>query len=161
MNDLKPGLDVKHINPFLQSCVTIYESLTQVKPAVGKPALAELNFQEATFVIQVGVTGALKGQVLIVMTTENAKHIASQMMMGMPVAEIDDMATSALSELGNMIMGNTATIFSTQNIHIDITPPMAVMGSQLKLASDIQALRIPMVCDGVERFNLYICVAQE
>ncbi len=43
--------------------------------------------------------------------------------MGMPVTELDDMATSAISELGNMIMGNAATIFSTKGIVIDITPP--------------------------------------
>ncbi len=157
---MKPGLDVNHINPFLQSTITIFESVAQTKPAVGKPVVASLDFHDATFVIQVGVTGELKGQVLIVMTVDNAKAVASKMMMGMPVNELDEMATSALSELGNMIMGNTATIFSTLNTHIDITPPMAVMGTQLRLASDIQALKIPMICDGEELFSLYICVAQ-
>lgn len=158
---MRPGLDVNHINPFLQSSISIFESVTQIKPSIGKPGVAPLDFHDATFVIQVGVTGELKGQVLIVMSVEDAKFIASKMMMGMPVAELDDMATSALSELGNMIMGNTATIFSTLNTHIDITPPMAVMGAQIKLASDIQALKIPMICDGEERFSLYICVSAD
>lgn len=158
---MKSGLDVNHINPFLQSTINIYEQLTMVKPSVGRPGISSLDFKEATFVIQVGVTGALKGQVLIVMSIDNAKTVASKMMMGMPVAELDDMSISALSELGNMIMGNTATIFSTLNTHIDITPPLALMGAQLKLSSDVQALKIPIICEGSELFNLYICVAQD
>ena len=32
-------------------------------------------------------------------------------MVGFDVQEVDDLAESALAELGNMIMGNTATIF--------------------------------------------------
>ncbi len=48
--------------------------------------------------------------------------------MGMPVTELDDMAMSAISELGNMIMGNAATIFSTKGIVIDITPPTVCRG---------------------------------
>lgn len=158
---MKPGLDVKHINPFLQASISVFESVTQLKTAIGRPQVAMLDFKEQTFVIQVGVTGELRGQVLIVMALENAKDIASKMMMGMPVAELDAMAVSALSELGNMIMGNTATIFSTLDTHIDITPPMAVKGSCIQISSDIQALKIPMLCNGNETFSLYICVAGE
>lgn len=154
-------LDVNHINPFLQSCITIVESTTMVKLKVGKPAVADLHFSENTFILQIGVTGALKGQVLIVMTNDNAKLMASRMMMGMPVETLDDMASSALSELGNMIMGNTATIFSTQGIVMDITPPMAMLGSNIKLTSEITALRIPLNEEDKTLIDLYLCVAQE
>ena len=34
-----PAMDVKHINPFLQSSISIVESVTQVKLTVGKPCL--------------------------------------------------------------------------------------------------------------------------
>ncbi|MBE5940874.1 MAG: chemotaxis protein CheX [Lachnospiraceae bacterium] len=154
-------LDVKHINPFLQSCITIVESTTMTTLKVGKPMVADLNFKDDTFLLQIGVTGVLKGQVLIVMTYENAKAVASKMMMGMPVETIDEMASSALSELGNMIMGNTATIFSTQGIVMDITPPMAMLGSGFKMQSDISTLKIPMLDGDNALIDLYLCVAQE
>ena len=51
------------------------------------------------------------------------------MMMGMPVTELNDLSISAISELGNMIMGNTATILSTKGIGIDITPPTICRGN--------------------------------
>jgi len=154
-------LDVKHINPFLQSCITIVESTTMTTLKVGKPMVADLNFKDDTFLLQIGVTGVLKGQVLIVMTYENAKAVASKMMMCMPVETIDEMASSALSELGNMIMGNTATIFSTQGIVMDITPPMAMLGSGFKMQSDISTLKIPMLDGDNALIDLYLCVAQE
>lgn len=154
-------LDVKHINPFLQSCITIVESTTQVKLQVGKPSVSDLCFDDNSFILQIGVTGVLKGQVLLVMSENNAKLMASKMMMGMPVDTLDEMASSALSELGNMIMGNTATIFSTQGIMMDITPPMAMSGSKIKLQSEITALKIPLFDNDSELIGLYLCVAQE
>ena len=42
--------------------------------------------------------------------------MASKMMMGMPVTALDDMSISAISELGNMIMGNAATILLNKGI---------------------------------------------
>lgn len=158
---MKKALDVKHINPFLQSSLSVIEMTTQHKLIVGKPSVVALEFPDNTFILQVGVTGVLKGQVLIVMSDERAKEIASKMMMGMPVEQLDDMACSALGELSNMIMGNTATLFSTQGIHMDITPPISLHGEHLKLQIDIPALKVPLMDGDIERLALYLCVTQE
>lgn len=158
---MKPGLDVKHINPFLQSTMTIFENAAQIKLALGKPTVTVLDFPDHIFALQVGITGDLKGQVLLVMTIDNAKEVASKMMFGMSVEELDEISTSALSELSNMIMGNTATLFSTQSIHIDITPPMVMLGTQMHITSEAQALKVPLIYEGKELVGLYICVAKE
>ena len=81
--------------------------------------------------------------------------------MGMPVETVDDMASSALCELSNMIMGSTATLFSTQKMAMDITPPIALQGNNLKLQTDAQALKVPMTFDGGELINLYLCIGEE
>lgn len=155
---MKPAIDVRHINPFLQSSISIVESVTQVKMTVGKPEATDFNLKDTSYAIQVGVVGEMKGQVILVMSEENAKDIASRMMYGMPVTELDEMSSSALNELGNMIMGNTATIFSTLGILIDITPPLAMYGTDIKLRSDIDGIKVPLLKDGVEYIGLYICV---
>lgn len=155
------ALDVKHINPFLQSSLSVIEMTTQMKLTVGKPSVAKLEFPENTFVLQVGVTGILKGQVLIVMSDACAKDMASKMMMGMPVDTLDELACSALGELSNMIMGNTATVFSTQGIHMDITPPISLHGEHLKFQIDIPALKVPLIDGDFEKLALYLCVTQE
>lgn len=153
-------LDIKYINPFLKATITILEMLGLPGGKVGKPQLSELSFDESTFLIQVGVTGAMRGQVFIRMNDERAMEIASVMMMGAPVNELDDMACSALGELGNMILGNTSTLFSTMNIIFDITPPLSMHGKKLRIQSDIPAISIPIELNGGEYIRLYICVKE-
>lgn len=158
---MSSSIDVKHINPFLQSSISVVESVTQVKLTVGKPELTDFHLKELTYAIQVGIVGEMKGQVILAIEDDIAKELASKMMFGMPVTELDEMSSSALNELGNMIMGNTATIFSTLGILIDITPPLAVYGSDLILKTDIDGLKIPLLNEGREYIGLYICVYQE
>ena len=59
------------------------------------------------------------------------------------------------------IMGNTATIFSTLGIIIDITPPLAVYGNDLQLKSDIDGIKVPLMYGGEEYIGLYICVYED
>lgn len=158
---MRKALDVNNINPFLQSTISVFENVTQVKLMVGKPSLAEFSFSSPVYTITVGVVGQMKGQAVLSMTLEHAKDIASRMMMGMPVPEMDDMACSALNELSNMIMGNAATVFSTQGKLIDITPPIAMQGTDLKMQSDISPVAVPLLLDGAEYIKLYICVYEE
>ncbi len=155
---MKPIIDVKYINPFLQSSMSIVKSVAALDLAVGKPVKAEFMIKELTYAIQVGVVGEMKGQVVLGIEDSKAKAIASKMMFGMPVDTLDEMASSALNELSNMIMGNTATIFSTQGILIDITPPIAVYGRDIQLMSDIEGIKVPLLVDGEEWITLYVCV---
>lgn len=155
------SLDIKYVNPFLQATIVILEQLGLTGGKVGKPALSELNFDADTFLIQVGVTGAMKGQVFFEMTDQKAMQIASTMMMGMPVESLDPMACSALGELGNMILGNTSTLFSTMNIIFDITPPLSMHGKKIQIQSDIPALSIPVYINDEEYVRLFICIKED
>ena len=70
------------------------------------------------------------------------------MMMGMPVDTMDEMAKSALSELGNMIMGNTATLLFNTGVNIDITPPTLMMGEKMQISNTgIKTIGVPLICD--------------
>lgn len=121
-------VDVKLINPFLQASLDVIKTACSMDVTAGKPEISKTEFNESSVIIMLGITGQVKGQVLIDMNEESAKKLASSMMMGMPVDSLDDMALSALSELGNMIMGNAATLFSTSGISMDITPPSTLRG---------------------------------
>ena len=155
---MKPTIDVKYINPFLQSSMSIVKSVAGLDLTVGKPGKTDFFLKELTYAIQVGVVGEMKGQVVLGIQDDKAKQIASKMMFGMPVETLDEMASSALNELSNMIMGNTATLFSTLGILIDITPPMAVYGKDLQLKTDIEGIKVPLMVDGDVWITLYVCV---
>ncbi len=122
------ALNVDHINPFLMASTKILKDMCFVDAKVGKPFVKDPVFLDNTLVILIGITGAMKGQVMIAFEHNVACDIASKMIM-MPINQLDEMSRSAICELGNMILGNTATIFSTKGIEIDITPPTVGSGT--------------------------------
>lgn len=121
-------MNADHINPFLIAASKILKDMCFIDAKVGKPYLKSADFKNNSIIIMIGVTGEMRGQVIIAFSNEVACDIASKMCM-MPVAQMDEMATSAICELGNMIMGNTATVFSTKGVGIDITPPTMCSGN--------------------------------
>lgn len=95
---------------------------------IGKPGISSGKYANDTSIIKLGVIGALTGEVVLNIARPTALEVVSKMMM-MPVQEIDEMGQSAISELGNMIAGNAATVFANSNILIDITPPSYYLGA--------------------------------
>jgi chemotaxis protein CheX len=151
------GLNAEHINPFLIAGTKILKDMCLVDAQIGKPYINEIEFKDDTVVIMIGVTGEMRGQVMIAIAGETACDIASKMTM-MPINQLDELSISALSELGNMILGNAATIFSTKGIAMDITPPTLVMGNMTFTVNYSQNICIPLIYenDRIIEFNVAI-----
>jgi len=138
-------INVEYINPFISAAQTVLRDFCQIESTIAKPYLKQAIYEGDILAVIIGITGVLRGQVILTMETKTACNIASQMMMGMPVPELNDMAKSAVSELSNMILGNTATIFSTKNIALDITPPTITLGTNLSFSvSDSKTICVPL-----------------
>lgn len=152
-------LNAEHINPFLMAAKKVLQDVCFVEVNVQKPILREASFQEDDWTIIIGVTGEMRGQVLIGLGQGNACAIASKMCM-MEITSIDDFAESALSELGNMIMGNAATVFSSNGIGIDITPPTLSHGKVSFTNTYAKCLCIPMTFEG-GGIDLFLALKQE
>ncbi len=152
-------LNANHINPFLLAAKKVFQDMCFVEVQMQKPLLKEASFAKDSWIIIIGVTGEMRGQVLIGMSKENACFIASKMCM-MEVNEIDDFASSALSELGNMIMGNAATVFASNDIGIDITPPTLSHGEVSFTSTFAKTLCVPMAFEGRE-IDLFLALRQE
>ncbi len=99
----------------------------------------------------------MKGQAMIAFENRIACDIASKMMM-MPIIVMDDLARSAISELGNMIMGNTATIFSTKGIAIDITPPTVGNGTMSFTTTYASNICIPLTYEDGKTIEINIAI---
>ncbi len=134
------------INPFIKASKDILMQIAMIPCELGKIYLKESPFMAQNVAILIGLTGGLKGQAIISMNEEIAKKIASGMMGGMPVDHFDEIAKSAISELGNMIMGNTATLLYNEGVIIDITPPTLLTGENLSVSNGhLKTLCIPLV----------------
>lgn len=154
-------ISVEYINPFLMAATTIMRDICQVEMKIGKPYVKSTEFEQESVIIMIGVTGEMRGQVMIAFSYEKALDIASKMMMGMPVTELDEMSTSAISELGNMIMGNAATLLSTKGIGIDITPPTICRGTVKFAQSYTKNICIPLSNDNDITMELDIAVKND
>lgn len=92
----------------------------------------------------VGVTGELHGNVIFAMTEACAKRIASAMMGGMPIEAFDEMAQSAVSELGNMLAAGACTYLEVMGIKADISTPTLMHGDFAVQASFNQVTCLQM-----------------
>jgi chemotaxis protein CheX len=122
------AFNADYINPFLIAATRVLKDMVFVDAKIGKPYMKEAVFGEKSLLIMLGVTGEMTGQVILSFENSIALDVASKMCM-MQLLTLDELAESALSELCNMILVNTATVFSTKGIGIDITPPTMCKGT--------------------------------
>ena len=126
-------MDVRLINPFIGA-------VTGIMPQIGFSSitrkgisLKEKKFMASGVVLTLGIVGYKKGNVVYSIDMDGAKKIASTMMMGMPVEELDDMSKSALSELSNMLTANASINFSNDGINVDISVPTMMYGEEIEI----------------------------
>lgn len=144
------AIRAEQINPFLMSTRQVLQQVCNIEVQFGKIEKSDFRLDGDPMLIMLGITGELCGQACFVMTIDIAKKIASKMMMGMPVETFDDMARSAISELGNMVMGNAATILSNNNVLIDITPPTIITGTTTIETPDSTVFKVPLIYEQYE-----------
>ena len=122
-------MDVNNINPILNAFTEILPQLGLEKVERKDLSLAKSTLKNDGIAVNIGVVGTLKGAIIIEMSLDSAKAIASKMMMGMEVPEFDAMAQSAISEMGNMICANACTNFAKVGITgLNISPPTLMIG---------------------------------
>jgi chemotaxis protein CheX len=143
-------MDVNHINPFISAFTTVMPQLGFNTVKKGALSVKGKELLSSGVIIVLGIVGAIKGNVVYAIAMEDAKKIASSMMMGMPVDELDEMAQSALSELTNMLTANAATCFADAGISIDISTPTLLHGKNISLKmSSSQVLCVQLLADGI------------
>lgn len=141
-------MNVQYLNPVIKASTFVLRQACNIEVKVGKPYITQTKYKEEIFIVMMGITGELRGQVIMAMPTKLACGLASRMMMGMPVDELNDMAKSALGELMNMMMGNAMTYFSEMELLLDITPPTIFQSTELTLnVGDSQMICIPIEFD--------------
>lgn len=143
-------MDVNHVNPFIQAFTTVMPQLGFANVTKGTLSVKGKELVGTGLIIVVGIVGEIKGNVVYSIATEHAKKIASVMMMGMPVEELDEIAQSAISELTNMLTANTATFFSNMGIIIDISTPTLLRGENITVdMSSAQVLCVELLADSI------------
>lgn len=151
-------MNVEYINPFIEASKNVFKKTTGYDLKVGRISLKPATYRISGVSIVVGIIGVIKGKAMFHFNYDSACKVASAMMMGMAVTELDELSKSALAELTNIILGNTATIFFQKNYQVDITPPSVLIGNDVEITSAKQQnVCIPMIFgEDVGEFELCI-----
>jgi chemotaxis protein CheX len=142
------AMDVKYINPFLGSVLHIVPQFGIADIKKSKISVKGKELTSPGVMIILGIIGDVKGNVIYGMGTETAKSIASAMMMGMPVPELDDLAQSAISELTNMLTATAATNFYNEGININISTPTLMYGDFTANTNSDKTICVEMLLNG-------------
>ena len=127
------AMDAKLVNPFIDAFTSVLPMMGFPTPSRKGMGLKSIVVDSLGVTIMVGFTRQLRGNVVYNMSEETVKHIASTMMMGMPVAALDEMAQSAICEMSNMLTATAATNLTALGYDVDISTPSLTVGSDFKV----------------------------
>jgi len=152
-------MNVEYINPFIEASQTVLKQMINIDVKLGNVYIKNAPYKSDTIVIIIGLTGKIRGQVVFSMGKQVALKVASCMMFGMEVTELDEISKSAISELTNMILGNTATILYNKGIGIEITPPSFLMGDNMVISpSKMKTICVPLILGDMGVMDIDISV---
>ena len=127
-------MDVNHVNPFLESTISVFGSMLGEAPKAGTPAILD-EFHSHRWDISgvIGIVGAADGVIALRLT----RNLVGKILENSGVVcendeETSDVVNSMVGEIINMIAGNT--VGKIDQYDLDITVPLVVQGQNHSIA---------------------------
>jgi len=139
-------MKAEFVNPFASAVVMVFQKEFGMNVMRDSLELYQGPLRGADVNTIIGVTGQLEGQVIYTFEERVALRIASALM-GEAVEELDELAKSAVAELGNIITGNAAIGLSENGYNCILTPPTLLTGKELIVTTFTPVLNIPFSTD--------------
>ena len=139
-------MKAEFVNPFASAVVMVFQKEFGMNVMRDSLALQQGPLRGADVNTIIGVTGQLEGQVIYTFEERVALRIASALM-GEVVEDLDELAKSAVAELGNIVTGNAAIGLSENGYNCILTPPTLLTGKELIVTTFTPVLNIPFSTD--------------
>ncbi len=155
-------MKAEYINPFITASAEMIEQVTGFKTIKGKIYIKDVPYRSESTLVLIGITGGFHGSVVMSFSKAICCKLASAMM-GCPLIKVlDEIGKSAIGELCNMILGYTATIFSRENIVVDITPPTILTGDNIELSiPNTVVVCIPLLFEDDTQIEINVSFAED
>jgi len=128
-------MNQEYINPIFEAAKSVLKNMMQVEVERGELALRKSPFSAKKVNASIGVTGDLKGFIYYSMSEDTALEVFSKMS-GMSMDEFDELVSSAIGELANIVTGNSLTKLSELDYQCDITPPSITYGDNVQITTN-------------------------
>jgi Predicted inhibitor of MCP methylation, homolog of CheC len=152
-------MEHKYADIFIDAWNTVFESFSSkhiMRASVESPKDASAR----DISVLIGFIGDVDGQIFMSMDAKMGKAIASEMLGGMEINEVDEVVFSAVGELCNMVMGNACSSISQETANVDITTPTVLHDDMPKLRLK-PLYNISFLFDDMESidFNVAVLIA--
>lgn len=127
------SMDANLINQFILAIFEIFGKVANLKLRKDSVGCIEANPRDNDGVATVlGITGDIKGQIILIIDEKMAMKFASAIMMGEPVNEYNEIAESGVCETVNMIAGDASRRLQELGYVCDLSTPSAIRGKSIK-----------------------------
>ncbi|HNV69264.1 MAG TPA: chemotaxis protein CheX [Candidatus Ozemobacteraceae bacterium] len=123
-------MDAKILNAFVGSLLDVFDRGAQMKLEKTKvsalPPQSRLKVEVASIL---GITGDIKGQMVMLTSEQIIMKCTSAILMGIEVTEFNEMAESGACEMLNMVAGDASQKIGELGYKFDISPPSVIHGN--------------------------------
>ena len=137
-------MKVEFVNPFVESAASVIRDMCGANIQKGQLSVKKSVITTLGVAPIIGVTGNITGRVIYDMSFPTALKLSS-LMNGEEIPEFNDLCQGTISELSNIITGNTISLLTAAGYHVDITPPTLFMGENMQISkAEIVTLVVPL-----------------
>jgi chemotaxis protein CheX len=135
-------MKAEYANVFIRSATAVFGS--EIGVALSRKSLTRKSapVPSLPICIVIGITGAIRGQVVYSMDSNFAYSVTKAMIPNKLPNELRKLTNSAVSEVANMITGQASIALAGDDRIIHLTPPAVLTGSDMK----VDFLAIPTIC---------------
>ncbi len=136
---------LEYINPFVEASCDIMKEVLDTDVEREELFLKETTVPILGVAVLIGLTGSVRGRVLIDMELATAIKIAG-IMNGDELKQFDDLAKATITELANMIGGRAITELHNEGFTFEVSPPTIFTGTNMEVSSpNLEAFIVPLV----------------
>jgi len=152
-------MNKQYLEAFSKAYLDIFPQFGIVDVSLMKESQGGRIIETAGVACIVGIVGELAGNVIFSMSEDVGKRIASYMMGGMEVEAFDEIAQSAISELGNMLAASACIGISEFGKTLDISTPTLMHGDFSVSGSYETVHHLEMSVDSLD-FHIYVSLEE-
>ncbi|MEE8059386.1 MAG: chemotaxis protein CheX [Pseudomonadales bacterium] len=131
-------MNVKYINPLLESTINVLSTMAMVEATPGKPSIKNGSKPLGAITGMIDLSGKqVHGSLAISFSTLAILHITKKML-SETVDSIDDTVVDVVGEIINMITGSAKRIYSEEGMDFELTLPTVIVGTDKPINHSVQ-----------------------
>lgn len=120
-------MQADHVNACIQAVATILEQRAATTVERGEPDLVSAHCTRHDVTALLGISGDLRGLLLVGMSTATARRVASALA-GEPFSEFDRVAQDTICELGGFFSRKASLLLREAGLAATVSAPTLLMG---------------------------------